>query len=127
MAIEFDIIQMVQKTIKEVNYNNVIFHVQYSGSVHMSRSDEYFFLFESVIKGGMTKIIIDMKDLEYIDSTGIGVIINAAKLIRSKGGDLILLNVSDEINKILKILNFERFIKMYEEYDEAVNFFRYVI
>jgi anti-anti-sigma factor len=93
----------------------------------MDKSRDFYIFFHTIIQGGGRKIIVDMKDLEYIDSSGIGILINTAKLLRSKGGDIALLNVDDEINKILKVINFERFIKMFNEYHEAVNFFRYVL
>jgi len=127
MAIEFDIITITQKNIKDVDFNNIIMHVHFSETIDMERSKEFHICFQTVIKGGMKKIVVDMSNLEYIDSSGISILINTAKLLRSRGGDIALLHVDEEISKIFKVINFERFIKMFQNYDEAVNFFRYVI
>ena len=69
---------------------------------------------------------MEMKNLEYIDSSGIGVIINAVKLLRAKKGDIVLSSVSSEIKELFKVINLQNFVKMYNNDAEALNTFRYV-
>jgi len=70
------------------------------------------------------KILIDMEGLDFIDSGGIGAIINSANLVRSAGGNMALLNVPYNIAAIFKPLNIKRFINSFKNMNEAVNFFR---
>jgi anti-sigma B factor antagonist len=50
-----------------------------------------------------TDLIIDGENLEYIDSTGLGVLISILKRIKGKGKTIILVNIKDNINKLLDI------------------------
>ena len=75
---------------------------------------------------GLHVFFVDMKGLLSIDSTGISVLIKGAKLIRSKGGDIVLSNVPGNIEKLLKPVNMQRFIKFFDSLDDVINFFRYL-
>ena len=70
--------------------------------------------------------MLDMASVEYINSAGIGAIISATKLIRMMNGELVLVHVSKDIRRLLKVINFERFIKMFENIDDCINYFRFV-
>ena len=54
---------------------------------------------------GFNFIIIDMSDLEFISSAGVGSILGTVEESREKGGDIILCHVSPTIMHILKVLD----------------------
>ncbi|MEG2597522.1 MAG: STAS domain-containing protein, partial [Oscillospiraceae bacterium] len=49
------------------------------------------------------KLIIDFKDVTFMDSSGIGLIMGRYKLMRSIGGDIAVTNVSSHIHKVMKL------------------------
>jgi len=57
-------------------------------------------------------IIFDLKKVEYIDSSGIGLIVDLYNKIRNKDKNLILKNVSADIKEILGMVNLTRFLKI---------------
>ncbi len=57
-------------------------------------------------------IILDLKKVEYIDSSGIGLIVDLYNKIRNKDRNLILKNVSADIKEILGMVNLTRFLKI---------------
>ncbi len=57
-------------------------------------------------------IILDLKKVEYIDSSGIGLIVDLYNKIRNKDKNLILKNVSADIKEILGMVNLTRFLKI---------------
>jgi anti-sigma B factor antagonist len=67
-----------------------------------------------------------MYDVSYIDSSGIGTLINATKKIRDKKGELIISNLSSEVKKIFSLVNLETFLKIFNSEPEAINYFRYL-
>jgi anti-sigma B factor antagonist len=52
---------------------------------------------------GNKKILLNLADVNYIDSSGIGVLVSGFSTVRSKGGELKLVNLSKRIGDLLKI------------------------
>jgi anti-anti-sigma factor len=126
MSINFEIIKVTSRSTEAMDYNTLIFRVDMGKKVDLENSNDLWIFFKTLADGGAKKFIVDMKNLEYIDSSGIGVIINTAKLIRPKKGDIVLINVSQSIRDIFKVINLQEFIKTFNLEAEALNFFRYV-
>lgn len=49
-----------------------------------------------------TKIILECSGVTFLSSAGIKVLLSLANILRSKGGDLILLNVQETAKKVLR-------------------------
>ena len=110
-----------------INFNRIIMIIQLSGIVDMDRSDDLLILLTCLISGGLKKIIFDMTGVDFIDSYGIGTLIDITKLIRkNKDGDAVLTNVPDRIHIIFKPINLQKFIKIFSTNDDALHYFRYV-
>jgi anti-sigma B factor antagonist len=106
--------------------NNVAVKITAAEIFDAEGSNSFIFILMSLINGGVTKVIVDMNELEFIDSLGIGTLINAAKQIRQKNGDLVLTRVSEKIDKILQPVNIQRFIKIYSTEQDAIQHLKYM-
>ena len=126
MKIIFEMIDIAQVQNDNADYNTLIFKIELGKTIDLDNTKHIRVFFDTLINGGARKILIDMKAMEYIDSAGIGILINTAKLIRSKGGDIVLTSVSSEIKNIFNIINLQDFIKIFNLEVEAVEFFRYL-
>ena len=65
-------------------------------------------------------IIFDMKDLEYISSSGVGVIMKARKMMKNNHGEVLLVNLQPQVEKvfdIIKALPDQRIFKDVQELD----------
>jgi len=49
------------------------------------------------------KIVIDLQEVEWMNSSGLGILIGAITTLKNNQGHLILINVSDRIENLLKI------------------------
>ncbi len=120
MKFVFDIIRISQSENDEKNQKYHVFKINLGKVVNVDNSKEFKIFIQTLIEGGAQKFIIDMKGLEFIDSAGMGIIINGTKLLRSRNGNMVLLNVSDKIFDIFKIINLESFIKIFNSEHDAV-------
>lgn len=75
-----------------------------------------------MVKGGARRIIIDMKNLDFVDSIGISVLINASKLLKSVKGALVITNISENVEVMLKPLDISRFFFVMDNNSEARTF-----
>lgn len=64
-------------------------------------------------------LIFDLKGVELMDSSGIGLIVGRYKLITSIGGKMALCNASKSVEKMLKLSGVEKVIKHYQTLAEA--------
>jgi anti-sigma B factor antagonist len=127
MDMLFEIIKISQVANDKIDYATIIFKAILPQKVDIDNSKDIWIYFKTLISGGGQKILVDMKKVEYIDSSGIGVLINAAKLIRKQKGDIVVANVTDDVKEIFKVINLDNFIKIYNSDVEALNTFRYVV
>ncbi len=49
------------------------------------------------------KVVINLSKMEYMNSTGLNILINILTLTRNKGGEVVLANIPARINKLLVI------------------------
>jgi anti-sigma B factor antagonist len=69
---------------------------------------------------GRVKIVVNLREITYIDSCGLGVLI--AKLVssRSKGGDLKLLHHSPRSHRVFEICKLENVFEAFDSEPEAI-------
>ena len=60
-------------------------------------------LVRDLIKEGNNKILLNLRDVDYIDSSGLGELVNAFTIMRSQGGELKLLNLTKRVRALLQI------------------------
>jgi anti-sigma B factor antagonist len=52
---------------------------------------------------GQKKILVNLGDVNYIDSSGIGELVSAYTTVRNQGGELKLLNLTKKVHDLLQI------------------------
>ena len=65
-------------------------------------------------------VIIDFKEVSYIDSTGLGNIIRIFEMLRKKKGKLIGVNLHVDVEKIFKVTTLDTLIPIYRDVNEAL-------
>jgi anti-sigma B factor antagonist len=91
------------------------------GSMDIATSPTARGALSEAIDAGTNKLIVDMRQLEFLDSTGLGVLIGAHRRAAENGGSLRLI-VSD--GPILRLLNITGLISVFGAYhslDDARN------
>ena len=52
---------------------------------------------------GKKKILLNLAQVDYIDSTGVGELVGSFTTVRNAGGELKLLNLSQKVNDVLHV------------------------
>jgi stage II sporulation protein AA (anti-sigma F factor antagonist) len=61
---------------------------------------------------GFKNIVIDMKELDFLSSAGVGSILGTVEVSRDMGGDIVLCGPSDKIVHILEVLDLCDYLTM---------------
>ena len=68
---------------------------------------------------GKLKIVIDLGDVDWMNSSGLGILIDAVTVLKNNNGALRLVNVSDRIINLLKITKLNTVFDVRDSLDEA--------
>ena len=60
-------------------------------------------MIRSLLDEGRTRIVLNLADVDYIDSSGIGELVNGYSTVRSRGGELKLLNLNQRVRDLLQL------------------------
>lgn len=72
------------------------------------------------IESGLTKVVVDLSGVAYMDSSGLGVLIGALKRAREAGGDLIVAAPNARIARIMDVTGLGRIFNLQASTDDAV-------
>jgi len=72
---------------------------------------------------GQHKIIIDLGGVDYISSAGVGVFFASVYQAREAKGDVVLLNLSEQVCKVFELLNISKLLNIAGDINEALDYF----
>lgn len=114
MVYKLDMIRSSGALNREDLNKSFVYVLHLSGNFVMEISDEFNLLMSTLTAGGMKKVVFDLSELKYIDSTGIGIFINVTKQVRARGGDLVFYNVNPKILEIFNLVKLNDFIQFFK-------------
>jgi anti-sigma B factor antagonist len=74
-----------------------------------------------ILKSNGKKIILNLADVNYIDSSGIGELVSTYTTVTNNGGQLKLLNLTKKIQELLAITKLLTVFQVYEDEQAALN------
>lgn len=80
-------------------------------------------LIESQIASGYTKLVADLKGVDYTSSAGLRALLGGIKATRSRGGDLRLVAVQPDVLKVLNMSGFTNILQLFDTINTALNSF----
>lgn len=76
----------------------------------------------SVIEAGCTNVIVDMQNVGFIDSSGLGVLVSALRRARERDGVVRIVCTRDNILKIFRITGLDKVFPIFADMAEAKRF-----
>lgn len=76
-----------------------------------------------VLKNGGKKIVLNLADVNYIDSSGIGELVSTYTTVTNQGGKLKLLNLTKKIQELLAITKLLTVFQVYDTEQSALSSF----
>lgn len=91
------------------------------GVIKLGESGQFFAqTLDRVLEQDAGDVLIDLSQIDAIDSTGIGELVGYLGRFRARDRGLLLINPSDRIRKLLAIANLTPLFPVYESVDEAL-------
>ncbi|MFN8017042.1 MAG: STAS domain-containing protein [Acidimicrobiales bacterium] len=74
----------------------------------------------AIVADEQYQIVVDLEAVDFIDSTGLGVLISGLKRVRTHGGELALVCTEPRIMKVFEITGLLQVFPVHESVDQAV-------
>ena len=79
---------------------------------------------KDLLSKGQKKILLNLGDVNYIDSSGIGELVSAYTTVKNQGGELKLLNLTKKVHDLLQITKLYTVFDVRDDETTAVKSFR---
>src|SRR5574344_785589 len=77
-----------------------------------------------VVEAGYINLIFNCASLNYVSSTGIGSFTAFLKMVKPKGGDVVLLEIQPKVYEVFQLLGFSQFFNIKNSTEEAISYFQ---
>ncbi|MGS0676918.1 STAS domain-containing protein [Shewanella sp. 30m-9] len=74
------------------------------------------------IDAGITRLIIDLHQVEYIDSSGLSVLISALKRVEKEEGEIVLLSPTAGVRSLIELTRLHQIFSIYEDETAAIEY-----
>jgi anti-sigma B factor antagonist len=91
------------------------------GEIDLFTAPELKQVLAESIEGGRIRIVVDLTDTTFLDSTALGVLIGAVKRLRSRDGALAIVNIDENIAKTFEITGLDQIFTIVPTRDEAID------
>ena len=105
----------------EITTNEVagITFVYIRGEIKSTTSGEVMDALVGLVKGGCTKLLLNLQDVDFISSAGLRSILVASKLLGASNGQMNISNANDSVRRVLETSGFTSLVSLYPDENEA--------
>lgn len=97
-----------------------IFDLEFDGDlIGENKGPELVEIVNDNLRNGVKYCLVDISEVRYINSSGIGVLITVLTKFRNKGGELFLINPSEHVKKLLIITKLQAIFNIVSSRAEA--------
>ena len=94
--------------------------VAVSGEIDLFTAPELKSALGEALESGHTRIVVDLTNTSFLDSTALGVLIGAVKRLRARDGVLTIVNTDPNIAKTFEITGLDQIFTIRPTREEAV-------
>jgi anti-sigma B factor antagonist len=90
------------------------------GEIHVSTAPQLSTLLADVLTRGVTSLILDLTEVEFIDSTGLSVLLNVLRRLTQRGGQLVIVCTNPTVLRLFEITRLETTFDIVPTRDDAL-------
>lgn len=72
------------------------------------------------INSGYHRVLVNLSDISYLDSAGLGVLVSGLKLATRQNGDLRMWGPQDEVKNIFQLTRLNKVFQIYDTEEQAM-------
>ena len=96
----------------------VIKVIQPNGILDSTMAQQFRQEISEVLRSGAEIVLIDFKDVTFMDSSGLGALVLALKTVRAANGKLFICSINEQIRMLLELTSMDRVFQIFASRDE---------
>jgi len=113
--------------IKIIKKKDYVYHVELNGSLDTETAPQLKEELKEIIDDKTKAVIVNMKNVSYISSAGIGVIIETKKTVKQKNANFAMTNLQPQIEKVFEAMKILPIIDIFHDMPEADKYIDQII
>lgn len=90
-----------------------------SGRLNMGGAPQLRQIVSETVASGHNRVVVDMGEIDFMDSSGLGALVGSLKTARLAGGDLRIANINAQVQMVLELTGMNRVMTPYATAGEA--------
>ncbi|AUB44034.1 Anti-anti-sigma regulatory factor (plasmid) [Nostoc flagelliforme CCNUN1] len=92
--------------------------LELSGILDGIRGNELRREISGILANGADILLLDMKEVKFIDSSGLGALVSAMQMVRNANGKLFVCSISDQVRMLFELTKMDRIFQTFADQDE---------
>ncbi len=72
----------------------------------------------NIVASGSDILLLDMKEVKFIDSSGLGALVSAMQIVRNANGKLFVCSISDQVRMLFELTKMDRIFQTFADQDD---------
>jgi len=106
----------------ESHIENQVEILKIQGTLNAQNVAEIKSYIEKILGGNVRLAVLDLENLEEIDSSGIGAIVSLLKRMRMQKRDVRIFRLRGTVKKLFELLRIDKSMEVFEDLDKALAF-----
>lgn len=73
---------------------------------------------DEIVSSGASVVLIDLQEVTFIDSSGLGALVSALKAVRAAGGKLFICSINAQVRMLFELTSMDRVFQIFANRDE---------
>ncbi len=95
--------------------------IQPTGIIDNTRTQELRDQINRGIEQGANTILVDLKEVTFMDSSGLGALVTALKTVQSMGGKLCVCSVNEQVKILFELTSMDRVFDIFRDRTEFLH------
>ena len=104
----------------DIQDNENVKIVRFEGKLDTNTTPEAETALNQAVEQGASKILIDFKDLDFVSSAGLRILLATAKKLGAQGGALRVCSLNETVRDIFDISGFSTLLRVFDDEQEAL-------
>jgi anti-sigma B factor antagonist len=113
-------VPIVDARVSVSQFGSDSFVVAAGGELDLYTSERLRDRLADVLESGGRRILVDLTGVAFMDSTALGVLVDAARALRSSGGQMVLVADDPRVTRLIEITGLQRVFRVESSLPEAV-------
>jgi anti-anti-sigma factor len=98
--------------------SSVVKVIEPSGILDGTKAGQLRQEISNLVETGVDILLVDLKDVTFVDSSGLGALVSVQKMVRVAGGKLFICSVNEQVKMLFELTSMDRVFKTFANRDE---------